>query len=160
MYSTHLVHAGLAAHPPKVYQLLRFQFWFPGVKIFDWPSQTPGLLVSHDSSGSLPVEHRPQCHLSPSDSVFCCRRHFTPAEPEVHISFSRSFPRILWSSSFAVAFTVALSHDVSAPRLVCGYKKLRYHWQTAWCKTCPLVNDCDLLTEFSNFYLPLFHLTP
>jgi len=27
-------------------------------------------------------------------------------------------------------------------------------------KNCPLVNDCDLLAVFSDFYLPLSHLTP
>jgi len=27
-------------------------------------------------------------------------------------------------------------------------------------KSCPLVNDCDLLAKFSDFYLPLSHLTP
>jgi len=28
------------------------------------------------------------------------------------------------------------------------------------CQELPLVNDCDLLAEFSDFYLPLSYLTP
>jgi len=62
-------------------------------------------------------------------------------------------------------------------------KKLSYRWQTArrlctsmlrysWHKTlrssfpccdvksCSLVNDCDLLAGFSDFYLPFFNATP
>jgi len=49
-------------------------------------------------------------------------------------------------------------------------KKPSYCWQTArrlcysfpccTIKSCPLVNDCNLLLRFSNFYLPLSHLTP
>jgi len=46
-------------------------------------------------------------------------------------------------------------------------KKLSYRWQTEWrsctlccaVKSCPLVNDCDLLAWFSDFYLPVSHLT-
>jgi len=48
------------------------------------------------------------------------------------------------------------------------HKKLSSRWQTArrsctpCCavRSCPLVNDCDLLAWFFDFYFPVFHSTP
>jgi len=60
--------------------------------------------------------------------------------------------------------------DLTVQHLLTSWmtKKLSYRCQTAQhlcmpccaVKSCPLVNDCDLLTWFFDFYLPLSHLTP
>jgi len=37
---------------------------------------------------------------------------------------------------------------------------MKYSFPCWAVKSCPLVNDCDLLAGFSDFYLPFSHLTP
>jgi len=57
--------------------------------------------------------------------------------------------------------TPAASHNVtrSSAIAVKPPDALYYNFLRCAVKCCPLVNDCDLLAGFSNFYSPLFHAT-